>query len=235
MNMKEIILNVLFPKLCVNCGKEGDYICNKCDLFISESILICPVCGNSSPSGETHSNCVNKYGLDGLISIWDYDGLVKKLIYKVKYDNVTDIITMFIKKTFGLIAKDHDRFSTFLSFVNSSNTHITYVPMYVRRAKRRGFNQSEIIARQIGSIFCHKRVKLLNRLINTKSQTGLDKKERLQNIKDSFVLNRDKHISRNVLLIDDIFTTGATMHECCKILKQAGAQRVWGFTLAKTL
>ena len=80
LKIKEKLLNLLFPKICVGCGREGSYICSKCDLFVSESILICPICGNSSPSGETHSNCVNKYSLDGLISIWDYDGLIKKLI-----------------------------------------------------------------------------------------------------------------------------------------------------------
>lgn len=236
MKIKNIILDVLFPRTCVNCGKQGNYICNKCDLFLSESLLICSICGNSSPSGETHLNCLNKYSLNGLISIWDYEGLIKKLIYQVKYDGTTDIINEFMQKILFLMLKDKNRFFAFLSFLNQENVCITYVPMYIKRAKRRGFNQSAIIAQELGKYFNCPRIKLLNKITDTKKQTGLDKEERLQNVKESFGEARPLPKGRtSVLLVDDIFTTGATMKECCKILKQSGIKNIWGFTLAKTL
>jgi len=234
--IKNIVLDVLFPRICINCGRQGNYICSECDLFLSESLLICSVCGNSSPSGETHPNCLNKYSLDGLISIWDYEGLIKKLIYQIKYDGTTDIINEFIQKLLFLIIKDKNRFSAFLSFLSSEDVYITYVPMYIKRAKRRGFNQSVIIAQELGKYFNRPVKKLLDKIIDTKKQTGLDKEERLLNIKESFGEARPLPRGRaSVLLVDDIFTTGATMKECCKVLKQSGVKNIWGFTLAKTL
>ena len=236
MNIKNIILDILFPKVCINCKKEGKYICDKCELFISENSLICPVCGNSNFTGETHFGCKGRYSLDGLISIWDYDGLVKKLIYKIKYDGLTHAIDECVENSFKLIARDINRFYSFLSFLVSENTHITYVPMFRRKEKQRGFNQSKIIAKKITDISNKEVVSLIEKIINIESQTKLKKEERFENVKAAFVpLNGVTASQGNVLLVDDVFTTGATMKECCKVLKQAGIKKVWGFVLARDI
>ncbi len=238
MNIKNIILDILFPTSCIGCGKEGRYICDECNVFISETMPVCPVCCNSSFFGESHSNCVRKYSLDGLISIWDYEGLIKNLIYKIKYDGTTHAISEIIENFFKLITNDKDnRFHAFLSFLSYKDTYITYVPMYIKKEKKRGFNQAELIAKEIGKTSNRRIISLLKKIKNTESQTKLEKKERLENVKDSFGVNNDINIEgiENVLLIDDFFTTGTTIKECCKILKQAGINKVWGFTLARTV
>ena len=240
MNIKNIILDILFPTSCIGCGKEGRYICDECNVFISETMPVCPVCCNSSFFGESHSNCVRKYSLDGLISIWDYEGLIKNLIYKIKYDGTTHAISEIIENFFKLITNDKDnRFHAFLSFLSYKDTYITYVPMYIKKEKKRGFNQAELIAKEIGKISNRRIISLLKKIKNTESQTKLEKKERLENVKGSFENSQicDKPSlsqTENVLLVDDIFTTGATMKECCKVLKQSGARKVWGFVLART-
>ena len=61
MRVKDLVLDVLFPKFCVGCGIEGKYICDKCSIFISEAMPVCPICYNSSFFGETHHNCIKKY------------------------------------------------------------------------------------------------------------------------------------------------------------------------------
>lgn len=237
MKIKNLILDILFPKFCLGCGKEGKYICDKCKLFVSETMPVCPVCYKSSFFGETHSDCLRKYGLDGLTSIWDYDGLIKKIIYMIKYDGLTHAIDECVESSFKLIAEDINRFYSFLSFLSSDNGCITYVPMHIKKEKKRGFNQAEIIAKKIGKVSSRRVVSLLRKTIDTKNQTKLDREERLENIKNCFQFcdNWDKlSLSQNLILVDDVFTSGATMKECCKVLKQAGIKKVWGFTLART-
>lgn len=109
------------------------------------------------------------------------------------------------------------------------------------RKKRRGFNQAELIARQLA--MCTKQDRwqhyLLPLLIKTKegvSQTTLEKKHRFQNVKNVFAVGATlKKLPKKVVLVDDIWTTGSTMKECCKTLKKAGVRSVWGFSVARAL
>jgi len=105
--------------------------------------------------------------------------------------------------------------------------------MYIKREKRRGFNQSEIIAKELAKKSKARLLSLLEKVFDTKSQTELTKERRSQNLKDSFAVNKNIKEIEQVLLVDDFFTTGATMRECCKVLKKAGIEKVWGFTLAR--
>ena len=249
LKIKEILLDILFPKKCIECDKEGNYVCEKCSVFISESILVCPICGNANHSGQKHFNCSKRYDLDGLINIWDYEGVMKKLILEIKYRGVTDAISGLVEDSFKTMTEDKKRFKPFLSFLLSENTCIAYVPMHRKKQRRRGFNQSEIIAKKIGKMSNCKVVSLLEKTVNTKSQTKLTKEERMKNVRDSFSMIAPSHSepapghsepageesrNQNVLLVDDVFTTGATMKECCKVLKQSGIKNIWGFTLART-
>jgi len=235
MNIKNIILDILFPKICVGCGKEGNYICSKCDLFISESILICPICGNSSPSGETHSNCLSKYSLDGLIGAWDYDGIMKKLIYTIKNNGITDIINVLVERLVYLMLEDRDRFCSFLSLLSSKDTYITYIPMNKKEKRIKGFNSSEIIATKVGKLFNCNVVSLFDKIIDTRKQSVLDIEERFENVKGSFVLNTDDVRMNKVVIVDDYFTTVSTLNECSYLLKKANVKTVWGFSLANEL
>ena len=76
----EFVLDILYPKQCLGCGKEGHYICKECEKFTTENNLVCPVCGNSSFTGHRHESCGTKYSIDGLVSTWDYEGIIKKAI-----------------------------------------------------------------------------------------------------------------------------------------------------------
>jgi len=200
--IKDLILDILFPKVCINCKREGKYICDKCKVFISEA----------EPMIYT-GEC-----LDGLISVWDYEGLIKELIQMIKYQGVTDAI----KELISLID------------IKVYSPYIIYVPMYIKKEKRRGFNQAEIIARELAKKSEARPISLLEKVVDTQDQTKLNKKERLENVKASFAINRNVEGIDNVLLVDDVFTTGATIRECCKVLKKAGIKKVWGFTLART-
>ncbi|HMA59577.1 MAG TPA: double zinc ribbon domain-containing protein [Halanaerobiales bacterium] len=138
--IKNCFLNTLFPPKCIGCKKEGSYICKDCEIFISESTLICPICGRESFKGETHKKCKNN-SLDGLVTIWDYEGIIGKGLRLVKYKEITDILNEFIKRAFKIIVRDKERFSSFLKLTNQ-NTAI--IPL----TNKKMFN---IIAKEVGS------------------------------------------------------------------------------------
>lgn len=219
--IKDLLLDVLFPKLCVGCGKEGKYICAKCSIFISE----CESLREVRPLGIGRTSTK----LDGLTSLWAYEGIIKELIHAIKYQGITDII----KELISLIN------------IDIYYSYITYVPMYLKGEKQRGFNQARLIAKELSSNNEARVINLLEKIKDTEPQMKLNQEERLENIKGSFRLkearpleNFNKEAVRgraSILLVDDVFTTGATMQECCKVLKQAGIKKVWGFTLARTV
>ena len=232
--LKNLLLDILFPKFCVNCNKEGKYICNSCNLFISENALICPICNKGSFFGQTHKSCKKKYELDGLVSIWDYDGVIKMAIKKAKYSGVFDILNEMVEKSFFIISNEK-RFDSFLSFLSNNDFDIFYVPIHKKKEKKSGFNHSKIIAKKFGEVFNKKPENFIIKKVNSKSQTKLKKDERVKNVKDTFFIKQDLNNFKKVILIDDIFTSGATMRECSNAIKKAGVKEVWGFTLARTI
>ncbi|MDO8474225.1 MAG: ComF family protein [bacterium] len=235
------ILDVVFPVRCVGCGEEGHYICRRCEGFTSEAALICPLCQQSSLTGERHENCRSLYGLEGLASVWEYEGVVKSLLHNIKYNGMTHAIAETVQSAYISMAGDTMRFKTFLSYLFSKDTCITYVPMFKRKEKFRGFNQATVFAREMGKVVKREAVSLLEKIVDTKPQVDLTKEERLQNLKGAFQVKFEipaspagRRIPKNVVLVDDVWTTGATMKECCKVLKKSGIQQVWGFTVART-
>jgi competence protein ComFC len=204
--MLEAILDSFFPKRCLGCKKEGQYICKDCETFLSEA--------------QPYSS---------IMSVWEYEGLMEKLIWKIKYDGMYDIINELVEKAFEKITLELPE-----------NTYITYVPMYKKKERERGFNQAELIAKKIGKMTNREVIPLLTKTKDNRSQVGLDPQERIENVKGAFDLSKpsfdgEKPGFRNILLVDDVYTTGATMNECKKVLQGAGIKNIWGFTLARRL
>ncbi len=204
--LKNLLLDIFFPKRCIGCKKEGQYICKECEIFLSEINF-----AEASP-------CQN------IMSVWEYEGIIEKAILKIKYDGCYDIIQELVEKAFEKIE------------INlSENAVIAFVPMYKKKEKQRGFNQAEIIARKIGEKTNRKVVPLLTKMKDNRSQTDLNPTERIENVKGAFEVKCVKASPRQVLLVDDVYTTGATMNECMRALKRAGIKNVLGFTLCRRL
>ena len=201
------ILDIIFPKICLGCGREGQYICKNCAIFLSEVNMF-----EVGPQSR-------------IISAWEYEGVVEKAILKIKYDSCHDIINELVKIALEKIELDLP-----------ANTYITYVPMYKKRERRRGFNQAELIANKLGEIINRPVAKLLEKIKDNRSQIGLNPSERIKNIKNVFAAVPMNEVGpRSVLLVDDVYTTGATMSECIKVLRKVGIKNVYGFTLARKL
>jgi len=215
--IKEGIIDILLPKFCIGCGREGEYICKDCEIFLSE---VPP--------------------LPEIISVWEYEGIIEKAIYKIKYGGCYDIINELADKAFEKIELNLPK-----------NTVITYVPMWPKGERRRGFNQAELIARKLGRLLNLTDQPLLEKVKDNRSQVGLKPKEREENVRGVFQINyqfprptspKDEAFGgqaisnfQNVLLVDDVYTTGATAKECVKVLRKVGVKNIWVFTLARKL
>lgn len=168
--------------------------------------------------------------LPGLTCLWAYEGLAKKLIAKAKYDGRYDYLKFLIS---NFEFRNKPEFSNFQKFIETKPVVIP-VPLHKNRLRERGFNQAEIIAKAFASR--HKLAynsHLLYRVKDTGHQVGRTRIERLKALENAFTLRPESCILNSVLLVDDVWTTGATMNECKKTLLKAGVKKVWGFVLAR--
>ena len=119
-----------------------------------------------------------------------------------------------------------------LSIENINFDYILYVPLHKKRERKRGFNQSKIIANQLGKELGVEVLDILERSKNTRRLFELDEKERKKELKNVFKISKDieNYTNKNILLIDDIFTTGSTVNEISKLLKLNGINEVYIFT-----
>ncbi|MBI4999747.1 ComF family protein [Candidatus Gottesmanbacteria bacterium] len=226
-----LLLGLLFPRRCVSCGRLGNYFCQRCSSIIQIiKTPVCPVCERASIGGKTHPGCQTRYTLDGLTSIWVYEGPIKKAIKLLKYKFVTDLARELVYLSFGG--------STSAEVEPLKETILTPVPLHWWRFHWRGFNQAEILGKMIAKKLGIKFVPdLLVREKSTRPQVELRGKQRQENIVDAFIINprlSQFPISNfQFLIFDDVWTTGATLRVCRNVLKRAGAKKVWGLTLAR--
>jgi ComF family protein len=154
---------------------------------------------------------------------------VKRLIQNFKYPplirELRKELSSIIISHFLLLDKKPD-FSNFV---------LVPIPLTKKKLRWRGFNQAEEIAKEIAKFFKLTLISdCLIKIKETRDQTELSEKERKENVKGVFfVKNKEKIWEKNVLLIDDVFTTGATMEEAAKVLKEAGAKKIIGIVIAK--
>lgn len=214
----------LFPKECVGCGIEGSWLCPVCRERLSwQPYQVCLICG-----AETDGKICpgHNWALDKVVAAADYnDLLVKDLIKICKYhfskeaaQELADLLWLFWQKQN-------------ISF--HREVIIMPTPLSRRRLNWRGFNQAAILAKMLAENLQFEYSDKLIKIKNTKPQVSLLAHDRLSNLRDCFVWRGQALTDKTILLIDDVATTGATLNECAKVLKQAGAKRVWGIVVAK--
>ncbi len=238
---KTFFLDILFPRNCVNCEKEGSFVCENCSLFLSEAELVCPSCERPSYFGQKHKECGSVYqkraklSMEGLVGLWDYEGVVRKGIHDAKYNKLVPRILEELMDAFFLRTESNkERLAPFFSFLFQEDTVITFVPTHAENKKRRGFCHGEAIAKHLAKITNKKVVQMFFKNKKVSSQTRLNREERKENVKNVFSLLKEVTVSKRMVIVDDVWTSGATMRECSKTLKENGVEEVWGFTLSKT-
>lgn len=194
--------------------------------------LICPKCERSSLGGQTHPACKNKFSLDGLWSLGAYQGPLKSAIQSLKYKFIKQLADILVDITIDYWQRHEPLLLEKIE--KSKEWVVTSVPLYWYRENKRGFNQSEVFGKLFAQRLGLEYKKFLKRIKYTEPQINLKEEDRVKNIKGAFSHNTKYLIpNTNVILIDDVWTTGSTLRECCYELKRAGAKKVWALTIAR--
>ncbi len=208
--------------LCEDCKKEIRYVsnshCIRCEAALGPHIV------STAEGGCT--DCKEKYlPFDTLTSIFHYMGVMKTLIHKFKYAR-----QKFLSTALNDLLLNHEKLPAIVPDIDI----IVPVPLHWIKKMHRGFNQSELLSRGIQKHFSKPlSTKNLCRIKNTASQTQLSKSQRQVNIHNAFFVNYPKLFQgKTVLLVDDVLTTGVTVTECSRKLKEAGAGSVHVLVLA---
>ena len=227
--LKIFLLNIFFPKFCLGCEKEGTYFCEDCKacLEISEdNFCLCENPKRLTEEGKC-SNCQLKE-LNGLYFTVSYQNkLIKKLIHQFKYEpyikELAEPLANLIITHFLLLDKSNQIWKGKI---------LVPIPLSKGKLKERGFNQAEEIAKNLSNFLKIPLCNCLVKIKETPSQVDLSEKERRENIKRVFEIEEEAKDKR-ILLVDDVYTTGTTMNEAAKVLKEAGAKEVWGVVIAR--
>lgn len=218
--LRNFFLDLLFPIECLNCGREGQYLCDTCFSKISFN--------DEKYLAHATSNLIIQ-NLDKIYIAGDYeDPILKNLILKYKYNFISplgNVLAAFLISFWKKQALE----------INDSEKSYLVIPIPLSKARRRwrGFNQAEIIARDFNDNFHYKLNLDLQRLKNSKPQASLNESERLVNMSSAFSWTGQGLSGQTIILIDDVITTGTTLNEAARVLKAAGAAAVYGLVLAK--
>ncbi len=230
-------LHIIFPRVCFGCGRDLKWdaevpLCPMCENGLTlPGPLICQRCGVVLKSGGAHCfHCrgskAREYKCKLIRSACSFNEFSRGLVHALKYQSagyVAPYMGSVMAQRFGMLPE--------LAGVNV----VIPVPLFGRRQKKRGYNQSELLARA----FCQKTgialdVKSLVRVRDTGSQTKLGRTARVTNMSGAFEVKNPAAVTgKTILLIDDVATTGSTLEACAQALRLAGAKRVVAFTFAR--
>ena len=236
-----VFLDILFPPLCLVCKKRGEkeFLCNGCKKSIEIlNGFYCPRCKRRLPEARPCGVCRTPKNIGErfiLAAACFYNNAtVRELICALKYKHsagalapLSDIARSYFEKVFGV---EKELYKDFL---------IIPIPLHAKKERERGFNQALLIATVLNTYLhpntstIHKNV--LTRIKNTPSQTEQKNFEaRKENVQDCFnVEHPEKIFKKNIFLVDDVYTSGATMQEAVKTVKNAGVKKIVGVVLAK--
>ena len=220
----EALLDLLLPEYCAVCGREGSYLCDGCEsdlpplqkpyCFLCASPRVpqlCEGCRRSAPS------------FDSVRAPYEFRGPAQQMVHDLKYRHVRIAAPHMARLLAEYLERNPYPVDAYCA-----------VPLHSRRERNRGFNQSELIARELSELTgIPADFDLLRRTRNTPPQVSLESPEdRQRNIEDAFECRSDLGGHR-YMLIDDVVTTGSTMSGCADALKNAGATNVWGLAFAR--
>lgn len=229
--MGKSLSEFVYPTRCVGCGKLGNWFCEGCTKKITYiEHQICPKCKRRVMQGFTHPACLTRYSPDRLVSIFLYKDHIKEAIKQLKYK--TEVLRL--AKVLGDLASDYlEKYQIYIP------SDFVFVPIPLSGVKHleRTYNQAALIAKALSGEIGHKMEgTILVRVRETKSQTESTLKERQENVKNAFIVfdkAKDKVKGKNIVLVDDVWTTGATALAASQALKKAGAKMVWILTVAR--
>jgi competence protein ComFC len=204
--MTQTVADFFFPPKCVGCGCAGSFFCVDCQAEIEPAVQT----GGSVGFLVEHRAAAA------------FAGKMQQAIHKFKYENVRQLASPLAQYLVSEVQR-----------AGWSPTLVTAVPLHDSRFRERGYNQSallgQVLAECIGVSF---NGEAIHRIRQTQQQVGLNMHERQENVAGAFSAGQRLVHGQRVIIVDDVFTTGATLRECAQALHEAGAECVWGLTVA---
>ncbi len=231
---RTLVLDLLFPVECLSCRREGAYLCERCfktlEFNDAESL--------KRAAANLKITCLEKIFIAG-----DFESsILHNLIIKYKYNFISALAkplarflidfwqTKILEQT---PEQGAGRNKNCFAETHNRKLLVIPVPLSRKRWRWRGFNQSEMLAREFSSYFNYNLNLDLKRLKHKNPQASLSEADRFENIKSVFAWQGKNLNNFTIILIDDVVTTGATLNEAARVLKEAGAKEVYGLVLAK--
>ena len=234
-NRLRAIASLLYPPACTICSASvaaGEYLCAECDAKITR--IVPPFCEKCSEpfagaisSAFTCANCAHRtLHFDAAVAAYRSRGIVRRVMLDFKYGRQIHLRHPVAR--WLLAALDDER-------LRSRRFNIIIpVPLHPARERQRGFNQAGLLAELVSEHVSIQARPALERIRYTTTQTAFDRAERMENLHGAFRLRKNADVrDLHVLLIDDVLTTGSTLSECARVLKEAGARSVHAATAAR--
>ncbi len=231
INFPNLIINLIFPKICLGCNcrleKEQFFLCSECEAtleFLTGNI--CEICGSIKEANRCKTCETNTFSFDKACSVFHFNKVVQNLIHELKYSEMTKAA-----KYLGEFAVEY--LCKFQPFKNVDI--IMPVPLHKVKKRARGFNQAEFLTKEIAKKMNRQHIpNLVLRKKFTKTQTKLKKEQRQINVSKAFVLNPKFDVAqKNILIVDDVFTTGSTVNAISKLLKNNEVSKIYVLTIAR--
>jgi len=225
---KRVALDFLLPRWCIACGREGEYICHSCRQSLpSINPPICPRCGRPQPPGKPCRGCIGeKAEIYGIRAPFLFEGVIRHAIHELKYRNLRAIAPTLAGFLYDYLLENPIPAEV-----------IVPVPVHEKRERERGYNQSALLARELGR-HCGIPVvegSLVRQGFTPPQARSASAVERQKNVADVFTCRGKQLQGKRVLLIDDVSTSGATLIAGADEIKKAGATAVWGLVVALEL
>ena len=218
------ILNLIYPPMCGICGKFNDnFLCPKCQKILENEAVFGI---DKYEKIKIEKNLQERKYFNEHLYIFEYEGIIRRIILKYKFQDKAYLYKTFV----NFLLKNKN----FFEFIKKYDTIIP-VPISRKRRAVRGYNQSELIVKEIANFTNLKEESdCLFKIKNVIEQSKLNKEERQKNIQGVYELrNKEKLYKNKILLVDDIYTTGSTVNECSKVLRGAKPKQIGIFTIAK--
>ena len=218
------ILNLIYPPMCGICGKFNDnFLCLKCQKILENEAVFGI---DKYEKIKIEKNLQERKYFNEHLYIFEYEGIIRRIILKYKFQDKAYLYKTFV----NFLLKNKN----FFEFIKKYDTIIP-VPISRKRRALRGYNQSELIVKEIANFTNLKEESdCLFKIKNVIEQSKLNKEERQKNIQGVYELrNKEKLYKKKILLVDDIYTTGSTVNECSKVLRGAKPKQIGIFTIAK--
>jgi ComF family protein len=231
------VIDWVYPRVCPGCqsptDREERYWCWSClgSLALFEGVGVCSICGYAAEGAVSHAFVCGACrehppAYDRARSAADFRGTLQEQIHAFKYSHalwmkhdLCDVLQGALEAHYPAMAIDV----------------VVPVPLFQARQRERSYNQAGVLAQELAQRIDRRfDEESLERLRMTETQTHFNASKRRENLVDAFAVSRPEWIrNRCVLLVDDVMTTGSTLHECAKVLKKAGARVVWALTVAR--